>query len=98
MKKDLASAVKKFDILFDELIQGFKHNLTFTQESLFLWVITTNKRAIQSLNPKTFEADSEMIPERKMNVHELKRNNMKRTYEIQEGAAEGKSICKPRQT
>ena len=94
LKKDLASAVKKFDVLFDELVVGFKNNRTFTQESLFLWVIASNKRAIDSISPKTTEADSEMIPDRKLDVLELRRNNMKRTFEIQEGAAEGTSICK----
>lgn len=93
-RQNLASSMKKFDELLKYMILGFSKNPTITKDALFLWTIATNKRAITALIPKTTEADSDMIPEKKMNPIELKRFNMDRTYRIQKGAAQGKSIFK----
>jgi hypothetical protein len=93
-RENLASSIKKFDELLKYMIIGFSKNPTITKDALFLWTIATNKRAITALIPKTTEADQDMIPEKKMTPAELKRFNMDKTYKIQQGAAEGKSIFK----
>lgn len=78
----------------DNLVLGLHKNTTVTRESLFLWMITVNKRAIKAITKPANEADSDIIPDKDMIPEELKRNNKEKTFKIQEGAAEGKSICK----
>ena len=69
-------------------------NETITREALFIWTKKTNQRGLSALKTTSTDATNEMVPEQKMTPDERKRNNLKKTFEIQEGAAEGKSICK----
>ena len=93
-RENLNYSLKKFDELFNFLILGLSENPTVTKDALFLWTISMNKKAISALMPSTTEADADMIPEKRMIPDELKRNNMERTFKIQEGAAKGESIWK----
>ena len=94
MKKDLGKTIKKFDQLMEYLVLGLHKNDTVTRKSLFLWCIAANRNSIEALVPKSLEADNEMVPDKKVAPTELRRFNMERTYKIQEGAAQGSSICK----
>jgi len=91
-KKDLAKNIKKFDALLEELVNGFYKNSTISREALFLWVIAMNKKAIDAIKIKATEAESDIVPRKKLNPMELRKQNMERTFKIQEGAAEGNSI------
>lgn len=93
-RAEFGSSIKKFDELMDNIVLGLHKNETVTREALFLWTITVNKRAIRALTKQATEAESDIIPDKKMIPEELKRHNKKKTYKIQEGAAQGKSICK----
>ena len=90
--ENLAKSIKKFDELLNYMILGFSKNTTITKDALFLWTLSTNRKAIEALVPQTLEADQDMVPEKEMNPIELKRFNMDKTYKIQQGAAEGHSI------
>lgn len=77
----------------DNLVLGLHRNTTISREALFLWTITVNKRAIKAITKQATEAESDIVPDKKMTPDELKRHNKEKTFKIQDGAAQGTSIC-----
>lgn len=92
-QNELKGSLSKFDHLLDEITLGLSENETVNMEALFLWIKNANQRGLKAIKPKSMDAENEIVPEIQTTSEELRRYNMKKTFEIQEGAANGKSIC-----
>lgn len=69
-------------------------NPTVDLDALFFWTITMNNRALAFLRRKEDENEDELLnDQKKLKKKDLLKYNMGKTYEVQKGAAEGKSIC-----
>jgi U3 small nucleolar RNA-associated protein 20 len=92
---DLTKAINKCTELFRNLIEGLIKNTSIDTDSVFLLTYAMNQRAITLLVDKISENSNEIavLPEFDSKL-DLQRNNLAKTYKIQEGAASGKSLSK----
>ena len=76
------------------MINGLVKNSTVVLDSLFFWVISMNRRGLRFIRPKENPDEEELLLNQEdLDKKDLLKNNLKKTYEVQKGAAEGKSIC-----
>lgn len=91
----LADAVNKSGELFKQLTEGLLKNESVETESVFLLTYAMNQRAIELLEHKAPQSSNEIqLYEEFDSKVELRRNNLEKTYKLQEGAASGKSLEK----
>lgn len=69
-------------------------NETLSTESIFIFVNSQNKKALRHLKEEKIEEDVEIRPGMDLEVTDTRASKLEKKYKVQEGAAQGKSICK----
>lgn len=93
--KNITKAVNKSTELFKYIIEGLMKNPSIDTENMFLLTFAMNKKAIDLLSIEdSNKVNNELMPIEEFDKSELRRNNLEKTYKLQEGAASGKSIFK----
>ena len=96
--KELIKAVDKVNGLLDMLVKGLVHNKSNCKEAIFYIAFYYNNLAAKNLifleenKPKSIKNKFEH--ERETKREDLSRQRHQQNFEIQKGAAQGKSICK----
>lgn len=76
------------------IINGLMTNPTLSTESIVIFVHGSSKTAAESLHDKPAEDDVDIRPGMNMEVAQSRSSKLYENYKIQEGAGQGKSICK----
>lgn len=80
--------------LGNHIVNGLMSNETLSTESIVIFVNEHNKAALESLNQTKEQEDVDIRPGMNLEETESRMNKLEKKYKIQEGAAQGKSICK----
>lgn len=84
----------KMTDLGNHIISGLMANPTLSTESIVIFVSEHNKQAIKNLETTNVPEDVEIRPGMDMEDTETRMSKLEKTFKIQEGAGQGKSICK----
>jgi uncharacterized alpha/beta hydrolase family protein len=79
--------------LGNHMVNGLMPNETMSTESIVIFVNNHNKVALQFLNEEKPLDDVEIRPGMDLEDTETRMDKLEKKYKIQEGAAQGKSIC-----
>jgi hypothetical protein len=84
----------KMTDLGNHIISGLMANPTLSTESIVVFVAQHNKEAIKYLQTKENVDDVEIRPGMDLEKTETRVSKLEKTFKVQEGAAQGQSICK----
>lgn len=76
------------------IISGLMTNPTLNTEAIVVFVNQHNKQALQYLATKTAVEDVEIKPGMDLEQTETRMSKLEKTFKVQEGAAQGASICR----
>lgn len=86
----------KMTDLANHLISGLMANPSLTTESIVVFVAEHNKEAIKHLAAQAAADDIEVRPGMDLEQTESRMSKLEKTFKVQEGAAQGQSICRLR--
>jgi hypothetical protein len=69
-------------------------NSSLTTDSIIMFVKDMNQKAMKVLDNAKGEADIDIKPLKEFNKKDMKKFKLEDKYKIQQGAAQGMSICK----
>lgn len=91
----MSQMLGKMTDLGNHIISGLMANPTLTTESIVIFVNEHNKEAITNMAPQTTTSDDvDIRPGMDMEDTETRMSKLEKKYKIQEGAGQGRSICK----
>lgn len=96
-EKQLAKAVDKTTVLLDMFVKGMSHNSSNRKEPIFYLSYYYNKVAGVNLRyeeSSSKEIQNDLEKEKTLKKEDVSALKHKQNFEIQYGAAEGKSICR----
>ena len=83
----------KMTDLGNHIVNGLMFNDTLSTESIVIFVNQHNKKAQKHLTSQKAADDVEIAPGMNLEVTESRMKKLEKTFKVQEGAAQGKSIC-----
>lgn len=84
----------KMNDLGNHIVNGLMLNDTLSTESIVIFVNGHNKKALRHLKEDKPSEGVEIIPGMDLETTETRGSKLHKTFKVQEGAAQGKSICK----
>ena len=84
----------KMNDLGNHMVNGLMSNETLSTESIVIFVNQHNKTALANINEQKPMEDVDIRPGMDLEDTETRMSKLEKKYKIQEGAAQGKSICK----
>jgi hypothetical protein len=84
----------KMNDLGSHIVNGLMLNGTLSTETIVIFVNSHNKKALRFLKEDKPTEDMDIMPGMDLEDTETRASKLLKTYKVQEGAAQGKSICK----
>lgn len=84
----------KMNDLGSHIVNGLMLNDTLSTETIVIFVNSHNKKALRFLKEDKRTEDMDIMPGMDLEETETRASKLQKTFKVQEGAAQGKSICK----
>lgn len=88
----------KMNDLGSHIVNGLMLNDTLSTESIVIFVNSHNRKALKHLKEDKPADGVEIMPGMDLEATESRASKLNKTFKVQEGAAQGKSICNQRVT